>query len=220
MRKIQGASWVAWASALALGLLVAQVQAQCGPDGTKGYPPGTTECPTGGGTGGGTGLTSGTSASGQASSALCSTADGTACAADGSSNEIVKNLQYDSATGKFSSTLVTNLCADHPYGGKTHTSECTEQSFPDPSFASGPSAAPLLGTVALSYSGGMNIYGPFEAGFTSGQVCTGGDCSAGVDVPLCEAELKYECESFLFPSFSSRPLLTHALLSSSRYRRT
>ena len=49
----------------------------------------------------------------------------------------------------------------------------------------------------MSLSGGVNIYGPFEAGFTLGQACNNnkGECAAGSDVATCEAQLKYQCGS-------------------------
>ncbi|KAJ3303638.1 hypothetical protein HDV03_003612 [Kappamyces sp. JEL0829] len=42
-----------------------------------------------------------------------------------------------------------------------------------------------------------------DAGFTSGQVCTGGTCDAGTDVGVCEAQLKIQCGS----SFNAKMFL-------------
>ncbi|KAK3235645.1 hypothetical protein CYMTET_54166 [Cymbomonas tetramitiformis] len=67
--------------------------------------------------------------------------------------------------------------------------------IPGSSYTNAPVAAPTLGRIGMSISGGVNIYGPFEAGFTTGQACSNGlgDCAGGVDVPTCEKELEYEC---------------------------
>ena len=97
----------------------------------------------------------------------CNTADGTTCAHDGSTNEVYKTLTYSTETGKFSGKIVTNLCADHAYGdqdvhgngAKKHQASCVEKTFPDSAYESGPSPAPLLGPVGMSYSGGIYIYG-------------------------------------------------------------
>lgn len=97
----------------------------------------------------------------------CTIADGTTCAHDGSTNEIYKTLTYSTETGKFSGKIVTNLCADHAYGdqdvhgsgAKKHQASCVEKTFPDSAYESGPSPAPLLGPVGMSYSGGIYIYG-------------------------------------------------------------
>lgn len=52
-------------------------------------------------------------------------------------------------------------------------------------------AAPLRGAVGYSLWG-VNIYGPMDAGFSSGQVCTG-TCVAGTDLTICGASLEYQC---------------------------
>ena len=131
-------------------------------------------------------------------------ADGENCAADGSSNYVKRDLKWDAVMGIMKGTVTSNRCADHPYGvaagdpgrqQRYHTAACTEQTFPDANFAAGAAAAPLRGTVGLSLSGGCNIYGPFEAGFTDGQVCAGGSCPAGLDVPVCENKLALECST-------------------------
>ena len=47
----------------------------------------------------------------------------------------------------------------------------------------------------MTLSGGVNIYGPFDAGFVLGQACNNnkGQCDAGSDVASCEAQLAYQC---------------------------
>lgn len=128
---------------------------------------------------------------------------------DGSSNYHLWNGTYDSATGKFTGTMTTNLCSnDHwgycalcdppgylPYAN--HTATCVDQVFPAPAYETAPSAAALRGRVGLS-TNGVNIYGPEEAGFGFGMnpsPCTDGSgtCYAGVDVPTCEASLDITC---------------------------
>lgn len=123
------------------------------------------------------------------------------CALDGSSNEHdLSGLSYDSSTGKFNGDMITNLCSAYAYGAGTdspmyHTSSCRSQTFPAPDYADdGPFAAPLRDRIALTVDG-VNIYGPFDAGFTVGMVCDeGGYCDGGSDVPLCEESLEYLCE--------------------------
>ena len=183
------------------------------------YPPGQSSCPQGppgggpGGGGGPPGGGGGPGGGGQCMGGLgsCSAvdtcegpADGENCAADGSSNYVKRDLVWDAIMGIMKGTVISNRCADHPYGvaagdpgqqQRYHTAACTVQTFPDANFAAGAAAAPLRGTVGLSLSGGCNIYGPFEAGFTDGQVCAGGSCPAGLDVPLCESKLAYECST-------------------------
>ena len=47
----------------------------------------------------------------------------------------------------------------------------------------------------MTLSGGVNIYGPFDAGFVLGQACNNskGECDAGSDVETCQAQLQYQC---------------------------
>ncbi len=102
------------------------------------------------------------------------------------------SLSYVSRTGKFPGTVAGNLCANHAYGFPSvagHEASCSQISLPDASLASPPSATPLRGAVGMSINY-VSIYGPFEAGFVDGQVCTGGTCSGGLDVPTCEKVLE------------------------------
>jgi hypothetical protein len=85
------------------------------------------------------------------------------------------------STGLEDSTLVT--------GGAS--ANCVKQTFPS---YTGPIGAPTLGAVAYSVHG-VQIYGPFENGFTAGQACTvaKGACVAGEDIDVCEGFLEYDC---------------------------
>lgn len=52
--------------------------------------------------------------------------------------------------------------------------------------------------MAPSYPLGMNIYGPFEAGFSSSQgptVCSNSSyyCAGGADIETCTEELEWTC---------------------------
>eukprot|EP00301_Raphidiophrys_heterophryoidea_P020338 c5061_g1_i1.p1 GENE.c5061_g1_i1~~c5061_g1_i1.p1 ORF type:complete len:358 (-),score=57.69 c5061_g1_i1:324-1352(-) len=131
------------------------------------------------------------------SSSECTTTSGT-CSNSGTSNNIYRNLIYDSATGKFTGTLVTNGCPDHTFYGNL-SPRCITVTFPGSAYTSGPKAAPTLGRIGMVLSGGTNIYGPFEAGFSAGFACTSssdsGSCVAGLDVATCEAELQLSCTS-------------------------
>ena len=203
-----------------LGLLLAFTPlhgalAQCGPDGSDPYPPNSSECPSSASETPSPSPSETPSPSppesssslpsaydGTTTSTACSISDDTSCAKDGSTNECYRSLTYDASTGKFTGTITSNDCANHPYAivdgtqySMKHTSTCRTQQFPDPAYASGPNGASLMGMVGMSISGGARIYGPFEMGFEDGLACTGGDCSAGVDVPMCDAELHFECDS-------------------------
>ena len=136
--------------------------------------------------------------SGDTSSDFCQIEDGTNCATDGSTNENdFSHLIYSSDTGKFDGYIGTNLCAANPYSMGTdspmyHTSDCRNQTIPAPDFLTSPIALPLRGRIGLTTSG-VNIYGSFDAGFMDGQVCDGGFCERGTDVPLCEESMEYLC---------------------------
>ena len=123
-----------------------------------------------------------------------------ACASDGSSNYVNRSLTY--LNGKFSGTIKTNLCPNKalPAGINAPSPSCIEQTYPATTTV--PAAAGLLGRVGMSISGGVNIYGPFEAGFLLGQACTTnkGQCEAGSDVETCEAQLSYQCAADFRPS--------------------
>jgi len=108
--------------------------------------------------------------------------------------------------------MTTNLCMNHAYGYTNgslilpssfyHTADCIQQTIPGPAYANGPAASALRGRVGLTISGAVNIYGPMEAGFTSGQVCSGGTCPAGADLAVCALKLEKECSSlnwYMFP---------------------
>ena len=126
----------------------------------------------------------------------------TSCAEGGSSNYIKRNLTYNPETGIFTGAITTNFCSNYQrwgdfngthFGG--HSPNCKIITVPLPDYINGKKAAPLRGTVGLSIGGGLNIYGPFEAGFVLGQACTNnkGECKAGLDVDICEAQLAYQC---------------------------
>jgi hypothetical protein len=114
---------------------------------------------------------------------------GSKCETDGSTNFYESKLTYNSKSGIFSGTLKMNQCPQSKFGIRIDNgspsmmgaqSTCGTQTFPDAGF-NDPNVtypAPLRG--ALGYSKyGVNIYGPYEAGFTAGQVCSLGTCSAG-----------------------------------------
>jgi hypothetical protein len=141
----------------------------------------------------------GQSIAGQTSSTECNVTSGN-CARDGSSNYMdTSALSYSTTTGIFTGWIVTNGCANNNrwgiYDGAqfgNHQASCVKQTFPA---VTGPSAAPLRSNVGYSISGGVNIYGPFEAGFSLGQACDNnlGTCQAGLQVDLCEASLSHQC---------------------------
>jgi hypothetical protein len=148
----------------------------------------------GGGGGGGGGST--------VASTQCPVTSGS-CASDGSSSWTNVTLTAG-ADGIFTGTLVTNQCSNHPYGrlvsggvfsGMQSQIDCVSVTIPAAGFEETPVAAPIRGALAFSISGGVNVYGPFEAGFVEGQACTNGKgtCAGGVDVPVCESKLIADC---------------------------
>lgn len=141
--------------------------------------------------------------SGRVSSNVCTISSGL-CAIDGSSNEVYRALRFDINTGIFTGTITTNQCSNDKWGTKNgvlsgangHQASCISQTFPAPLYSSGlPKAAPIRGPIGYSITGGINIFGPFEAGFFTGQACTNGlgSCDAGVDLTACDSKLHFEC---------------------------
>ena len=131
---------------------------------------------------------------GSAASAACPALSGDRCPADGSGNFVERELEYDAVLGAMRGSVTSNNCPDHAIEGRRAPApDCQRQEIPDPSFREGPAGAPLLGRVGLALSSGVNVYGPFEAGFTEGQICEGGSCEGGVDVATCERKMAHEC---------------------------
>jgi hypothetical protein len=109
-------------------------------------------------------------------------------------------LTYDSSTGKFSGTLITNGCPNHvgayQFDGiydknvPVSSAVCISQTIPASSkYTTLPLATPLRGVIGVTISGGEHLYGPMDAGFTVGQVCTDsrGVCPGGTDTLMCAA---------------------------------
>ena len=172
--------------------------------------------PRGGGPGGG-------STSGRVTATTCGSA--TTCASDGSSNYHSLSLSFSTSTGIFTGTLTTNGCVNYArtYNGAPSsfpsTGSCITQTFPAPAFTNTPIATPLLSNIGYTLNG-VNLYGPFEAGFTLGQACSvsAGSADAGVDVSAAEMKIKYEClnaggatkQMFVSCKFSHFHSLTHS----------
>ena len=145
----------------------------------------------------GGGSVGGGSTSGQATSTACTT---TTCASNGSSNSHSLSLTYGTTTGIFTGTLTTNGCVNYvrTYGGVAASypgnGTCITQTFPAPAYTTTPAASPSLNNLGYTLSG-VNVYGPFEAGFTAGQACTAnaGQVDAGIDVVAAERKVTYDC---------------------------
>eukprot|EP00389_Voromonas_pontica_P005972 GDKH01008967.1.p1 GENE.GDKH01008967.1~~GDKH01008967.1.p1 ORF type:complete len:429 (-),score=53.48 GDKH01008967.1:264-1550(-) len=117
----------------------------------------------------------------------------TTCATDGSSAySDLTAMTYNAASGKFSGNVISNLCNAGQVLKGAPTPSCSNWTIPYPDYASPPKAAPRLNAIGVSRKG-INIYGPFEAGFTDGQVCTSGTCDAGMDIAACEKTLNAGC---------------------------
>ena len=142
---------------------------------------------------------------------MCGTA--TACTATGSAAYTTRALTFNTATGIFTGSITTNQCPhialESTYLGVLRstmlpTLTCVKQCYPVPSLAT--SAAALRGPVGFTVRGGMNVYGPNDAGFaysTGGgapNICSApaaqqGFCPAGTDVEMCYANLQVSCGS-------------------------
>ena len=102
---------------------------------------------------------------GQSTSTACTITSG-ACSTAGSSNYINRTLSYNTATGIFSGSIITNLCPNKQSNyfsgvlraGVGSTAQCVKQIFPAKTYTF-PAAAPLRGVVAYSMSGGASVYG-------------------------------------------------------------
>lgn len=150
-------------------------------------PPGGAGGPGAGGPGGPMGGTD--SVAGQSSSTACPTS-ATTCAADGSTNYIDRSkLAFDAKTGLFSGSITFNGCPKHKTG-PTLSPSCVQQTLP--AVTTTPVASALRGAVGYTIYG-VNIYGPYEAGFQAGFVCTNGTCDGGIDVPTCRSKLARDC---------------------------
>jgi hypothetical protein len=160
--------------------------------------------PPGGPPGGGGGAAGGFNflASGQVlATGQCGTA---ACAKDGSGTFVHRALTFNASTGVFAGSILTNSCPADPgqytldgilTSKAAPRAQCTNQTLPAPLFRGPfPQAAPLRGRVGLTLRG-THIYGPFDAGFSVGQVCDNGigSCPAGTDVAMCEAAVERAC---------------------------
>ena len=121
-----------------------------------------------------------------------------------------RDLTYDSSTGQFTGTMVTNLCnyfekgiVPEPWNSAgadpavmPASAQCMEYTFPDANFdpSNSPQASPLLNTAGLTLYG-VNIYSAYEAGFSAGMAsCDAGSCDAGIDVATCEMALLSLCD--------------------------
>lgn len=144
------------------------------PGGGGGPPPGG-----GGGPGGET--TAGSTTSTACTSTTCKTTGDFGSYMDRSA------LTWDTATGLFGGFFVSNGCpnniAAYEYGGVQDTTlqsatelaaseVCIKQTLPATTSTTTPFALSLRGIVGYSLTAGERIYGPADAGFTFGQVCT------------------------------------------------
>jgi len=113
-----------------------------------------------------------------------------------------RTLSYDTGTGKFSGTFVSNSCPEFTtqvFNGvqdpqaPSYTATCYSQ--PIPQYTTFPHLLPTRGVAGFTISGGSDIYGPMEAGFALGFACTNGKgtCDAGMDVVTCAAKLQQDC---------------------------
>jgi len=114
-----------------------------------------------------------------------------------------QNISFDS-NGRTNVSFTTNTCPSgansYKYSGASvsglsATASCTKLTLPAAAYVSTSAlASPIRNAVGFTLRG-ANIYGPMDAGFTLGQVCTNGlgTCSAGTDLSVCSAILEKQC---------------------------
>ena len=149
------------------------------------------------GGGGGGGPPGGGLAPGATSDTTCTSST---CTTTGGGNFHNLSLTYSSSTGVFSGALVTNTCPNHASAYKYHnvqdlnvgaaSASCQKFTLPVTAYTAGTlTATPLRDAIGYTISGGELIYGPMDAGFSLGQVCTNGigTCPAGTDTRMCGA---------------------------------
>lgn len=133
----------------------------------------------------------------------------TVCDALGTAAYTTRNLTFSAETGLFSGTITTNQCPhsslENTYKGVLRTTglpdlTCSQQCYP--AVTSVPAAAPLRGAIGYTIRGGLNVYGPLDAGFfpntAAPNICSApavasGMCPAGTDVEICYAGVEYAC---------------------------
>ncbi len=108
----------------------------------------------------------------KAAASTCSSSS-SSCDLAGGGNYVSRSLSYDTSSGKFSGTITTNFCPNFPYGNYTsYTAKgdtkptCTTVTIP--SYNTLPTAAPLRNAIGYSITGGINLFGPMDAGFQEG----------------------------------------------------
>ncbi|KAI9335507.1 YHYH protein-domain-containing protein [Obelidium mucronatum] len=134
------------------------------------------------------------------------------CLNDGTSAYFdTSGITYNSATGKFSGNLVSNLCpnyvhSNYSYSGTTWTSygkakpTCVTKNVAQYASAA-PTAAPLREAIGYTVAGVL-IFGPMDNGFLVGQACTStttGTCDSGTDVDACFIQMAQQCGSTFLP---------------------
>jgi hypothetical protein len=144
----------------------------------------------------------------------------------GGGNYCVRNLTLNAETGVFSGSLVTNACPNHAgayeYNGvrdvlvRAASASCQKWTLPVAAYAAAagsPKAAPLRSGIGYTISGGETIYGPMDAGFAVGQVCSvaHGTCPAGTDTRMCGALIERACGTANLKGNTSASM--HMLLS-------
>ena len=142
---------------------------------------------------------------GFASGAVAASTCSGICTNVGGGNYMVRNLMLNTATGIFSGSLTTNSCPNHAgayqYGGvldmsvKAGLANCQTWTLPVTGYTSFPIATPLRGQIGYTISGGESVFGPMDAGFDVGSVCTTsmGTCPAGTDTLFCGALIEKAC---------------------------
>lgn len=159
----------------------------------------------------------GCGANGVSATGSCGTST-SSCATDGTSAYTTRALTFDTTTGIFSGTITTNMCPhlalENTFKGviKTvsNTPLCCKFTFPAAAYSSLPKAALLRGANGFTIRGGMNVYGPLDAGFFPSaappppNICSNpgegttsflGICPGGTDVDMCYFGLETRCGS-------------------------
>lgn len=120
----------------------------------------------------------------------------------GSSTSTFVSLRYNSSTGVFNGSILTNRCpayaSEFLFNGSffaaTVQPACVRQSFPASSF---PAPLPLNTLIGIALRSGEAIRSLLPQALLQGSACSNGfgSCSAGMDEVACSALLEQSCGS-------------------------
>jgi len=128
-----------------------------------------------------------------AQSSTCSSSS-ISCGSSGSLYYNQRNYTYNSTTGLFSGTLMTNGCPNWATSTSPNSGGCTTVTIPNGVYPI-TTAASRLETTGYNIEGGVTIKSVLEAGFSAGTFCTNQTTMImnGADLMLTLASIQYQC---------------------------